>query len=299
MIPYNRSPIFLLIACLVISGCRKEMEIAETSHVKPTVYTVNYPLAYFAERIGGDAVEVVFPEIIGDPAYWEPTTKDLLDSQKADHILLNGASYAKWVAKVSLPQNRLVDTSTEFRDQLITIQGDSSHSHGLGGEHSHGQTAFTTWLDPIQAIQQAAAIQTCLSVPQDGYENLRKDLLDLHDQWEAAFKKLSGQALLGSHPVYQYLERRYNLNMISVHWEPDVIPAESEWDALQAILKNHPARIMLWENQPLPEITERLHVMGIEGIVFNPCGNRPEEGDFLSVMKQNLLNLNSIIVGEL
>ena len=28
---------------------------------KLTVYTVNYPLAYFAERIGGDAAEVVLP----------------------------------------------------------------------------------------------------------------------------------------------------------------------------------------------------------------------------------------------
>ena len=26
-----------------------------------SVYTVNYPLAYFAERIGGNHVEVVFP----------------------------------------------------------------------------------------------------------------------------------------------------------------------------------------------------------------------------------------------
>lgn len=29
-----------------------------------SVYTVNYPLAYFAERIGGDYVEVVFPHLL-------------------------------------------------------------------------------------------------------------------------------------------------------------------------------------------------------------------------------------------
>ena len=28
---------------------------------KPLVFTVNYPLQYFAQRIGGDAVDVVFP----------------------------------------------------------------------------------------------------------------------------------------------------------------------------------------------------------------------------------------------
>ncbi|NJN46252.1 MAG: hypothetical protein HC808_06995 [Candidatus Competibacteraceae bacterium] len=35
-----------------------------------SVYTVNYPLAYFAERIAGEQAEVVFPAPAGrDPAF--------------------------------------------------------------------------------------------------------------------------------------------------------------------------------------------------------------------------------------
>ncbi|MBW1743769.1 MAG: hypothetical protein JRJ47_10130 [Deltaproteobacteria bacterium] len=38
-----------------------------------SVYVVNYPLKYFAERIGGDHVDVEFPAPKGtDPAYWIP-----------------------------------------------------------------------------------------------------------------------------------------------------------------------------------------------------------------------------------
>ena len=57
-----------------------------------TVYVVNYPLKYFAERIGGDAVTVVFPAPADeDPAYWMPDAKTISDYQKADLILLNEA----------------------------------------------------------------------------------------------------------------------------------------------------------------------------------------------------------------
>ncbi|MEJ2085889.1 MAG: zinc ABC transporter substrate-binding protein, partial [Acidobacteriota bacterium] len=62
------------------------------------LYTVNYPLQYFAQRIGGDLVEAAFPAPEGDdPAYWKPTPEQILAYQNADLILLNGADYAKWL----------------------------------------------------------------------------------------------------------------------------------------------------------------------------------------------------------
>ena len=37
------------------------------------IYTVNYPLKYFAERIAGEHADVVFPAPAdGDPAFWCP-----------------------------------------------------------------------------------------------------------------------------------------------------------------------------------------------------------------------------------
>ena len=43
-----------------------------------TVYTVNYPLAYFCERIGGKHIEVVFPAPQDiDPAFWTPDKKTI------------------------------------------------------------------------------------------------------------------------------------------------------------------------------------------------------------------------------
>ena len=77
---------------------------------KLTVYVVNYPLKYFAERIGAHHVKVEFPvppDI--DPAYWNPDLADITAYQKADLILLNGAGYAKWADKVSLPRSKMIN----------------------------------------------------------------------------------------------------------------------------------------------------------------------------------------------
>jgi zinc transport system substrate-binding protein len=51
---------------------------------------------------------------------------------------------------------------------------------------------------------------------------------------------------------------------------------------------------MLWEGYPLDESVKRLEHMGVGSIVFAPCMNTPEEGDFMSVMKQNVENLRAI-----
>ena len=45
---------------------------------------------------GGDRIEVSYPGPAGeDPAYWSPDAETIASYQKADLILLNGASYAK------------------------------------------------------------------------------------------------------------------------------------------------------------------------------------------------------------
>jgi hypothetical protein len=45
---------------------------------------------------------------------------------------------------------------------------------------------------------------------------------------------------------------------------------------------------MVWENEPFPETVNRLEGLGIKSLVFRPCGNRPAEGNFMSVMLDNV-----------
>jgi zinc transport system substrate-binding protein len=93
---------------------------------------------------------------------------------------------------------------------------------------------------------------------------------------------------LFSHPVYQYFERRYGFNGRSLHWEPDSVPPVSEWTGLETVLADHPAGLMIWEDEPLAENVERLRALGVESVVFAPAGNRPASGDFSSRMQANI-----------
>jgi ABC-type Zn uptake system ZnuABC Zn-binding protein ZnuA len=79
--------------------------------------------------------------------------------------------------------------------------------------------------------------------------------------------------------------------MYSVVWEPDEFPDPSQWKSLQNLAQAHTAKWMLWEGKPNDESVERLTQMAIGSIVFDPCANTPAQGDFLSVMKDNLAAL--------
>jgi len=239
----------ILITFLIIFSF---IDIKAESKVK--VYTVNYPLKYFAERIGGELVEVGFPVPKDvDPAFWFPDADIIREYQKADLILLNGAGYAKWINKVTLSRSKLVNTSKSFQEQYLFIENSVTHSHGTGEEHSHGDIAFTTWIDPLLAIRHAEAVKDVLTKKLPEYKgtfeanfsSLKNDLIEIDNSLKDIFAKYSDKPLIASHPVYQYLQRRYQLNLKSVHWEPDEYPNPEKWLELAKILKEHPASLMI------------------------------------------------------
>ena len=241
-------------------------------------------MKYFAERIAGEHANVVLPiPADEDPAFWMPDRKTISDYQRADLILLNGANYAKWVNKVTLPQFRVVDTSAELEEQFISVEGTVTHTHGPTGEHAHKGVAFTTWIDFKLATEQAKAIMKALSRKrpafrdtfQSNFKELEKDLITIDRDIMAIVANKPEQPFVASHPVYEYFARRYGLNIISVHWEPEQVPGEEQWVELQSILKDHPAKWMIWEGEPDPVSVARLESMGINSLVFDPCGNAP------------------------
>ena len=273
-------------------------EVTATQPV--TLYTVNYPLAWAAQQLAGDGATVVFPAPADvDPAYWMPDMPTITAYQQADVILLNGAGYARWINKAALPRFRMVNTSARFKDQYIEAAEILTHSHGSEGEHAHEALAFTTWIDFSLAARQAKAIALALgrkkpelkNTFQKNYQKLEQGLLKLDRELKALISKDPSQPLVVSHPVYDYFARRYYLNIKSVHWEPDETPANEQILELNRILKEHPAKWMIWEGKPMKESVEGLQAIGVNSLVFDPCGNRPNQGDFLSVMRQNVKNL--------
>ncbi len=270
---------------------------------RPLVYASNYPLQYFAERVSAPLIDVRLPVPAGeDPAFWRPSPEDVLALQKADLVVLNGASYESWLKIVSLSTSRLVDTSEGFKEQFIAQEKATTHSHGLDGKHEHSATAFTTWLDLALAVEQARAIRDAFSRRwpehrgqfEAQFEKLAKELEALDAEIKEVVKGAPSVSVVFSHPVYQYFARRYRVNGRSVHWEPHEMPSDAMWQELTTLLRSHPAKWMIWEDEPSADIAAKLAALGIRSIVFEPCAGTPDGGDFASVMKQNLAALKTV-----
>ena len=261
------------------------------------IYTTSYPLFYIATRLVEDRADVLFPAPPNeDPAFWRPAKEVVRRYQQADLILLNGAAFEKWVDTTSLPLNTQVDPSVPFKAEWIMFPEVITHSHGPHGVHSHGNIDFNTWLDPLLAIRQAEtaeaaferlAVRPAAELRQRG-QQIKRDFEALDKQLRDLSQVLARQPLLASHLVYGYLARGYHWDLHSVHWEPDEPVPAAQWTAFDTLRAQHPGNLMLWEEEPLPEVRAELQRRGVRPVVFRTCGNRPAAGDYLQAMQQNL-----------
>jgi len=243
------------------------------------VAAVNYPLAFFAEWIGDDAVRVVFPVPAGvDPAAWVPDRKALRAYREADVIFLNGGGYARWVGEASLPPSQTVNTGATSSGRLIAVEGAAA------------------WLDLSVAREQARTICFVLSGARPQYrenfeldlEALEAELREIDERWQACVARDPDRPLLAAGPAYACLAAHLGLNLESVSWRADALPGEESWRQLELLLETHPACWMLWEAPPLPEVALRLESLGIGCVVFDPCASTPDDAsDFLDVMQLN------------
>lgn len=263
---------------------------------RPRVVAVNYPLQYLAERLLGDAADIVFPVPQDvDPSFWRPSIADISMIQSADLILLNGAGFATWVDRVSLPRSKLVNTTAAIEDQFIVTES-ITHSHGDGGEHSHEGLASYVWLDPTLAIAQAEAIAAAiasrqLAPPEDVYNRLsalRLDLEALDAEARKALGGLQGVAIIATHPRYQYFARRYGLAISSLEWGAGAMPNDDDLAELRALVTDTNARILIWEAQPPANAFATTKALGLQNIVFPPSAYSPDGTGFLDVFKAAL-----------
>ena len=301
--PSTRGACIALLLALAALGCSKKdaSQAPAGADLRPrSVYTVNYPLAYFAERLAPEGIEVVFPAPPQvDPAFWTPSADEIGRYQHAELILLNGAGYAGWARYATLPKSKVIVTAAGCRDAFLDSGEAVSHQHGLDGDHAHAGSAFTTWLDirlaRCQADHLADALLELAPAEKGSIDSKRvaldDDLKRIDGLLRDAAKGWGERPLLASHPVYQYLADAYGLRIESMHLEPELALTPDDIASLDSLLARHAATLMLWEAPPLSGTEQQLRERGIVSVVFNPAAQRPSDGDFLTVMTGNAKRL--------
>lgn len=206
-------------------------------------------------------------------------------------IALNGAGFAQWIARVSLPRSATVNTTSGLEDRYIRTKA-IPHSHGDGDRHSHDAIASHTWLDFAIAADQADALAAFKArrmpdladrIAANGAA-LRDDLMALDTRVQSVAANLANTAILVTHPVYQYFARAYGLTIESLEWDAGAMPSADQWEALATLQAETGADTILCEAVPPEDAIARAEKIGLRSVVFPPLAAPPAEGHFMSVM---------------
>jgi zinc transport system substrate-binding protein len=313
----RRMGLLLTTWMLLAASCGRD-DPSESPGVRPTravpeVWTTFYPTTYLTQRLAGDLVKVVCPlPEDEDPAFWQPDAKTLQGYQAADLVVVNGAGFEAWVGKASLPSGRLVNASKSFEKEFLKLEGSVTHLHASGATHTHEGIDGHTWFDPVNAKAQALAIRRGLvlllptksEVLAKNYDALEKDLDALDAAFRALGKLPEGRHLYFSHPAWNYPARRYGWTTVNLVLDPESPLSDADAAKLKTSLTDKPGTHVLWEDEPVAALRERLQAeFRLTSLVVPPCEtesaqDRAQKRDWLTRMQANVETLRTAFAAK-
>ena len=185
------------------------------------------PLAYFAEKIGGNKLDisVVIPPG-ASPHTYEPTPRQLRRLSKAELYVKVGSGIQfeeEWL-------NRLASLNRSMRicnsSKGIKLIQTRKHNHHEKGEHHPGKDPHV-WLSPLNAIVMAKNIRDSLMEidPKNSKfyaRNAEKLILELNALDKEIRERLSGlknRSFMVFHPSWGYFASDYDLEQIPIEIE--------------------------------------------------------------------------------
>ncbi|WP_321533081.1 metal ABC transporter solute-binding protein, Zn/Mn family [uncultured Desulfuromonas sp.] len=184
------------------------------------------PQRYLVHAIAGDLADVAILIAPGQtPATWDPSPQSMTTLAESDILFPIGVPFEEvWLPRLQqmLPKLNVADIR-----QGITLLPISGHHHHEGEHHGHGHDQMMDphiWLDPLHAITLAENItrHLCALAPQhqqtftDGLEQLRKHLLQTHEQVKQKLEHFHGRHFMVFHPSWGYFAHRYHLEQLAI-----------------------------------------------------------------------------------
>ncbi|MEN0065783.1 MAG: metal ABC transporter substrate-binding protein [Myxococcota bacterium] len=268
------------------------------------IRTASFPADWLVDRLAGDLAlrENILPP--GEDApFWQPSGEQVAALAAADLIVVNGAGFEGWLKTATLPEAKVIESAS--LTELIELKG-KTHSHGKAGEHSHASIDPHTWSDPLGYAQQAGVVHEALvrvmpeheAVLDTNLGRVTEDLQALHNELEAALAPSAGVPLSASHPAFNYLARRYTLDLTSFDFDPEEVPNAKAVAAWSSWADGKPSPILLWEGPPtdavkgaFPASTRHIWVDPLE---------QPREGryDYLVQARGNVDTFRKLFSGQ-
>jgi zinc transport system substrate-binding protein len=262
-----------------------------------------YPLAWIAERVGGEHVAVHSLTKAGaEPHDLELSPSDVADVLDADLVVyLDGFQPAVDDAVGQIDGDRRFDAADAGADldlRFTPIEEGAQHDDEAGAVDPH------FWLDTTRlgAVADGLADRLGDLDPDHAAEftanaqDLEADLAALDSSFEAGLADCPSRRLVTSHNAFGYLARRYDLEQVGITGlTPEEEPSPADLAAVTDYVRQHGVGTIYFEALVSPAIAEAVAAeTGAATRVLDPIEGLDDSSpgdDYLEVMAANLTAL--------
>lgn len=326
-----KKSLFLISTALLLvllAACGNDDSQNSTEDGKLKVYTTIYPIQYFAERIGGDQVEVESVLPPGSDAHnFEPTSNQMVDIAKSDAFLYSSdelETYAKTIADAVGDEDvKIAQLANGIN--LLPFEEEHDHSHeateeehdhedeATEEEHDHGSIDPHYWLDPERAKQMAENMKNTLveldpdneSTYEDNYTAVAEELDELDQKFQQAVEGKDNKKIIVSHAAYGYWEDRYGIEQIAITGlSPTNEPSQQELEEIIHTAEDNKLNYVLFEQNISPKVAtivqdeigaDVLRIHNLETVTEDEIDAGE---DYFSLMDKNIETLEQALTNK-
>jgi len=257
-----------------------------------------YPYYFFASRIGGNKAQVTnITPAGGEPHDYEPSSGDIVKIESSKLLILNGA-VEPWGDKIQ--------ADLKGKNTIVLVAGQGLFTQKVTDENGIYTTDPHIWLSPALAKKQVQAIlnEFIKIDPQNkayytaNANSLIADLDNLDEDYKAGLASCQKKDIVTSHAAFGYLANDYGLTQVPIAGlSPDAEPSLKQLADLTNFVKMNNIKYIFFESLVSPKLAQTLaSETNAQTLVLDPLeGLTPDAlakgEDYLSVMKQNLQNL--------
>ncbi len=271
-----------------------------------------YPLAFMAEKIGGDLVTVKNLAGSVSPHKYQLTPQDIVSLKKADLILVQGLKLEPWsddIDKIlSNKKNSILKVTENLPIHSLDVNHDNdSKDNEDEHNHEHGKFDPHTWLSPELSQKMVDNITDKMkkldpknaSVFQKNANLLKKHLKSLDMEFKNGLSSCKKSDVIVSHNAYGYISSRYGFKTyaiagISITDEPSA----KNLVKLKKISKDKKIKYILVEKNSVKKFANTLaNETGLKPLPLNPLarGTLDKNKNFFDVMEENLKSFQTAL----
>lgn len=256
---------------------------------KESVVAAFYPLAWAAEQVGGNAVDVVNLTPPGaEPHDIELTPRDVERIDGADLVLYLGGGFMAALEDAVRGRETAVDL---LHGERLRTEAEGSGS----GTDPH------VWLDPRRYARIVERIGGALGRPGRARSlDARLDRLDA--EYRSGLAHCARREIVTSHAAFGYLASAYGLTQIPLlGLSPEAEPSPRALAALVDEVERSGATTVFFETLVSPKLAETVaREAGVGTAVLDPIegldeGEVAAGDDYFTVMRRNLVTLRKAL----